>query len=110
MADYQHLEYEARDRTAIIRLDRPDKLNALHPPLLREIRQAVERAEEAMLEDDVRVALLTGNGRAFSAGYDFMEEVEDLSMEEMFLEWGQYYKHFNAIYDANIPIGAAVDG
>lgn len=59
--------YEVEGPVAIVRLDRPEKLNAFTPQMLREIRAAVERAA-----DDERVVgiVLTGAGRGFCAGLD----------------------------------------
>jgi enoyl-CoA hydratase len=50
-----------------IHLNRPAKLNALSPPLLFELTTAVDAAME---DDAVRVVVLAGEGRAFSAGAD----------------------------------------
>jgi enoyl-CoA hydratase len=64
------LRVEREDGLATVTLDRPDKLNALS----RELRTAIERAFRELQDDpDVRVALLTGAGRAFSAGIDLVE-------------------------------------
>jgi 2-(1,2-epoxy-1,2-dihydrophenyl)acetyl-CoA isomerase len=56
-----------------IRLARPDRLNALDVPTFRELRQALQRAS---LDPAIRAVVLTGEGRAFSAGGDVatMEE------------------------------------
>jgi len=64
------LRVEKEGGLATVTLDRPDKLNALS----RELRTAIERAFRELQDDaDVRVALLTGAGRAFSAGIDLVE-------------------------------------
>jgi enoyl-CoA hydratase/carnithine racemase len=67
MTSYADIELEIDDPVAVIRLNRPDKLNALTYPMLREIRDAVGRAA-----DDARVVgiVITGNGRGFSSGLD----------------------------------------
>ena len=52
---------------AWIYLNRPDKLNALSPKLLDELSSILDKIEEM---DDIRVVVLTGVGRAFSAGAD----------------------------------------
>ena len=52
---------------AWIILNRPKKLNALSPQLLKELGEALDELEE---RDDVRVIILKGSGRAFSAGAD----------------------------------------
>jgi enoyl-CoA hydratase len=63
--------YERRGPSAWITLNRPDKLNALNHALRDALSAALRRAED---DDEVRVVVLTGNGRAFSAGYDMSEE------------------------------------
>jgi len=55
-------------------LNRPDKLNAISPAMIAELNHALDRAES---DPEVRVILLTGEGRAFSAGFDL-----DMGMEE----------------------------
>jgi len=69
---YDHIEYtvEEDELRAVIALDRPEKRNALSSPLLAELEDALEDAEE---NDAVRAVILRGNGPAFSAGYDMGE-------------------------------------
>lgn len=68
-----HLRVERRGSVEEIRLNRPDRLNALDIPSFRELREELQRAA---LDDSVRAVLLTGEGRAFCAGGDVatMEE------------------------------------
>jgi enoyl-CoA hydratase len=66
--------YDARAPVAHITLNRPDKLNALSVRLLDELEAALRRA---VADDAVKVIVLTGAGRAFSAGYDLTEEAAD---------------------------------
>ena len=66
--------HEVFDGIAWIALNRPEKRNALNP----EARQLLATAfENAAADDDVRVAVLTGNGGAFSAGVDLSESTSD---------------------------------
>ncbi len=67
------VRYERIDSTALITLDRPGSLNAMNEELTRELRAAWERF---LAEDDARVAVLTGAGRAFCAGLDMKEAAE----------------------------------
>ena len=63
--------YEQRGPAAWLTLNRPAKLNALSGELVEELEKALDRAES---DDEVKVVVLTGAGRAFSAGYDLSEE------------------------------------
>jgi len=65
--------YESRGPAAWLTLNRPDKLNALSYELVRELRAAIRRVAE---DDEVKVVVLTGAGRAFSAGFDISEEAD----------------------------------
>lgn len=64
---YEDIIYETRDRIAIITMNRPEKMNALSHRLRSEIFDAMKAAEA---DPEVRVIILRGSGRAFSAGYD----------------------------------------
>src|SRR5712692_4866717 len=63
---------ERRGPAAWITLNRPEKLNAMNEDLVRELRKTLTAVEA---DDEVKVVVLTGAGRAFSAGYDISEEV-----------------------------------
>ena len=65
---------ERRGPAAWITLNRPDKLNAMNGEVVRELSA---RLREVEADDTVKVVVLTGAGRAFSAGYDISEEVGD---------------------------------
>jgi enoyl-CoA hydratase len=65
--DFNTIRYDVKDRRAYITLDRPDRLNAITGEMGMEIAAAVK---EANRDDSVRVIVVQGAGRAFSAGYD----------------------------------------
>ena len=70
----EQLVLEARRGPAAwLTLNRPDKLNALSYELVRQLRAEIRRAAD---DDEVRVVVVTGAGRAFSAGFDLAEEAE----------------------------------
>lgn len=64
------LETELQDRVLTIRLARPDRLNALNNTLIRELCAVIDRVDA---DDEIRVAVVTGKGRAFCAGADLGE-------------------------------------
>jgi enoyl-CoA hydratase/carnithine racemase len=61
------LNYETEGPLAWITLNRPDKLNAISKAMVAELNRALDLAQA---DDQVRVILLKGEGRAFSAGFD----------------------------------------
>jgi enoyl-CoA hydratase/carnithine racemase len=79
MNDYSEIEVEIDDPVALIRLNRPDTLNALTFNTLREIRHAITAAAE-----DPRVVgiVITGNGRGFCSGLDASVLVEVTQSEQ----------------------------
>ena len=64
---YEHILHDVSDHIATISLDRADKLNAYTPEMGEEV---VAAFEQARTDDDVRVVILTGEGRAFCAGVE----------------------------------------
>jgi len=65
---YEYILTERFDAVAVITLNRPDKLNALSFPLVREVDEALTQYEA---DEDIKAVILTGAGdRAFSAGAD----------------------------------------
>jgi enoyl-CoA hydratase/carnithine racemase len=64
--------YATGDHVATITLNRPERMNTISGPMLR---QLTERLLEADADRDVRAVVLTGTGRAFCAGLDLSEVV-----------------------------------
>jgi len=65
--DYENIIYEKIGSIGKITLNRPEKLNALSQPLLADLRGALDEVEN---DYDIRVLILTAEGRAFSTGFD----------------------------------------
>jgi enoyl-CoA hydratase/carnithine racemase len=65
--NYEQLAYAVEDRIATITLDRPERLNAFTVQMQQELVDAFGRADA---DDEVRVVVVTGRGRAFCAGAD----------------------------------------
>jgi enoyl-CoA hydratase len=85
---YKTILVEKKDRLAILSFNRPEKLNAINVQVKREVSQALTELEA---DDDVRVVIMTGEGRAFSSGYDLnapqseLEEFVNLEEEDKLL-------------------------
>lgn len=65
------IEVESRDRIAHIRFNRPKALNAINPEMMRAFTQALGEADS---DGDVRVIVVSGNGRSFGVGYDLKHD------------------------------------
>ena len=80
---YDTIRYTVSDPVATITLDRPDRLNAVTPQLVRELQDAVGRAER---DEQVIGIIITGEGRGFCAGAD-MERLKGLTPEQSLSTW-----------------------
>ena len=67
---YRFILTEQHGRVAVVRLNRPERLNALSMPMVHELYDAFDRFNE---DNGVGVIILTGEGRAFCAGLDVQE-------------------------------------
>ena len=64
---------EKADHIMTVRINRPDRLNALHPPGNAELGEVFDNFDA---DDDMWVAIITGEGRGFSAGNDLRHQAE----------------------------------
>lgn len=105
--DYKNLLVDTEGKIAIIKINRPDKLNALNFETLTEL-QAV--FNELKTNPEIFVVILTGSGeKAFVAGADILELNKLDSLEgKKFAEFGQ--KVFSSIENFDKPVIAAVNG
>lgn len=67
------VQLEVHNNIATVTLNRPDALNSLNAQLRLDLTEAFNRVNQ---DDDIRVAILTGNGRAFCAGLDIKEAAQ----------------------------------
>ncbi len=95
---------EKRGRTGLIRLNRPQALNALNSVLMRELSAAVDAFEA---DGDIGCMVITGSEKAFAAGAD-IKEMADKSFADAFL--GDFAAAWHRVADARKPIIAAVAG
>jgi enoyl-CoA hydratase len=102
---FETIIVEVQDHVSLIKLNRPDALNALNTELLKELCAAVEEAEA---NDKVRCIVLTGSEKAFAAGAD-IKEMSEMSFVDVFK--GNLFADVNdRIAAIRKPIIAAVSG
>jgi 2-(1,2-epoxy-1,2-dihydrophenyl)acetyl-CoA isomerase len=104
------VRYEASDRVATITLDRPDVLNAFDRALKDELLAALRKTAK---DDEVRVVIVTGAGRAFSAGQDLRERAASSGAAPTPLDQelrARYNPIVEAIHAMPKPVIAAVNG
>src|ERR1700681_3267104 len=101
---YQNIIVETKGRVGIIRLNRPQALNALNKALLTELIQAIDAYEA---DGNIGCMLITGNEKAFAAGAD-IKEMADKTFIEAYL--GNFVGNWDHAARARKPIVAAVAG
>lgn len=100
------LLFEVGEGVETITLNRPKALNALNLQVVADLHKAILAAEE---NDDVRVIVITGAGRAFVAGADIMEMV-DRDGDFMASHSRQVHQCFLRIINCSKPVIAAING
>ena len=100
--------YEKKGHCGLITLNRADKLNAITSPLLQELQEVLYYISS---DDEVKVVIITGAGRAFSAGID-MDTLSNLGSPEDFRELMRsvWHKVFNMIEGMEKVFIAAMNG
>jgi enoyl-CoA hydratase len=101
---YQNILVETQGRVGIIRLNRPQALNALNKALIAELTQAIETFDA---DEKIGCMLITGNDKAFAAGAD-IKEMADKPFIDAYL--GDFVSNWNVATRARKPIVAAVAG
>ena len=79
MTEFETITYEVDDAVATITLDRPEVANAQDSTMIDELDAAFDLADA---DDDVRVVILAGNGKHWSAGHDLKALVGDTEADE----------------------------
>ena len=102
--EYEHLLVEREGHVAVVRLNRPQALNALNAALMSELADALEGFDD---DDEVRCTVLAGDERAFAAGAD-IKEMAGASAIEMLTR--QRFAQWDRIRKLRKPLIAAVSG
>lgn len=101
---FETLIIEIHDRVALVRLNRPDALNALNQQLIVELDQALTAFEA---DPAIGCVVLTGSEKAFAAGAD-IKEMRDKSFVDALLQ--DFISRWDCVARARKPIIAAVAG
>ena len=102
---YNTLIVEIEDHVALIRLNRPDAMNALNSELISELADAIRSSDE---NDKVRCIVLTGSEKAFAAGADISEMAPKTFVEAFTSDL--FGGDVETILSCRKPIIAAVSG
>ena len=94
---------EKADHIMTVCINRPDRLNALHPPANAELGQVFD---DFAADDDMWVAIITGEGRGFSAGNDLRYQAEGGER----LPTPRGFGGLTSRFDMTKPVIAAVNG
>lgn len=98
---------ELRDGVLHLTMNRPDQLNSLNTELVRGIGAAIDQAHN----DDVRVVVITGAGRAFCAGADLIEAGSIVQIASDFRDWTLLWRQaFDSFEALDKPVVAAING
>jgi len=108
---FETLKYTGHDRICTITLSRPEKLNAFSNKMGGEIAKALLQADG---DDEIRVVIVTGEGKAFCAGSDLSSEFPPFGID---FDNSTYYSHRDpggvialTLYDMKKPVIAAING
>jgi enoyl-CoA hydratase len=101
---YQNILVETHDSVGLIRLNRPDALNALNSELIAELNEALDVFEA---NDAIGCIVLTGSEKAFAAGAD-IKEMQSKSYMDTYM--GDFIGKWERITTVRKPVIAAVAG
>ncbi len=111
---YTVISFEKKGRVAEVFLNRPDKSNALNPEFWPQIREAFQKISA---DPEIRVAILGGNGKNFSAGLDLVASASifkgtegSAEMDSMYHLVLQMQESANVIEECRKPVIAAIHG
>ncbi|MFM1875769.1 MAG: hypothetical protein RL266_1506 [Bacteroidota bacterium] len=115
--NYEHFKYSVENKIAHVSINRPDKVNALNEAAWKELQAIFEQIHT---DPEVRVAVLSGEGKLFCAGIDLqmlmsVKNVENMSCagrrSEQILKFiKELQAPINAIENCSKPVLAAIHG
>lgn len=104
--EYKILKFELQQKIGLVTISRPEALNALNTRFFLEMNSLLDEIEKSK---EIRVLIITGEGKAFVAGADIAEMSNFESKDGMnFSVFGQ--KTFSRLEKLSIPVIAAING
>jgi enoyl-CoA hydratase len=104
--DYECIIFKKKDRIGVIRLNRPNVLNAMNRQLWLEMLDALDVVRD---DKEIKALIITGEGRAFSTGAD-LKDSKDRSMEDYRLYLESLQEASRKIIRFEKPTIAAING
>jgi len=108
---FQTIEYGVSDHVATICLNRPEKMNSFNLAMHAELREALKFVQT---DASIRCLVVTGNGRAFSAGQDLQDRYQLLNSGEPPNLGASLQKQYNllvkSLAELPIPVIGAING
>ncbi|MDP2602996.1 MAG: enoyl-CoA hydratase/isomerase family protein [Deltaproteobacteria bacterium] len=120
MADFKEIIYQKQRGGVLITLNRPEAMNAISRSMIKELHKALDEVEE---DKEIRAVVLTGAGRAFSAGMDQGNRagrrrdihwpygiLTGLTAAEAIDSWRVDPRNFRRMWEFGKPIIGAING
>ncbi|RKY90976.1 MAG: enoyl-CoA hydratase/isomerase family protein [Ignavibacteriae bacterium] len=103
------IKYKAEKNIGILSLNRPEKRNALHPDLVKQMKEKLDEIEH---DENIKVLIITGEGKAFCAGADlsYLDKLRKYSAIENQKDSRELAELFLMVYNFPKPVIAAVNG
>ena len=103
------IKYKSENSIGILKLNRPEKRNALHPDLVKQMKEKILEIEN---NKEVKVLIITGEGKAFCAGADleYLNKIREFSSADNEKDSRELAELFLMIYNFPKPVIAAVNG
>jgi methylglutaconyl-CoA hydratase len=107
--NFETISYSVRDQVATVTLDRPEIHNAFNEVMIAELTEIFKKVSE---DESVRVVVLTGNGKSFSAGADlnWMKKMINYGYDQNLEDSLKLAELFYLMYSLPKPIIARVNG
>ncbi|HXN87568.1 MAG TPA: enoyl-CoA hydratase/isomerase family protein, partial [Candidatus Binataceae bacterium] len=111
--DFKTILYDSREHVAKITINRPERMNGYDEQMVKEMLGAIDLARQ---DDDIRVLVITGTGRAFCAGGDISPKPEHPSrfrghaMGHMLEMREGFHQLVLSLHRFDKPVIAAING